>query len=442
LPAATNVITTTQSLSTLMRQVQTKAYKAANFGFDEWNEFQNGRLGKDFKVAWSTRSILVPLDLAKGIGTASIPEGGYEARPSSPALVEAALSFIMLNKRITFSRLQEILRQKSKDAFIENDLKYQGLKAVEAFREKFAMMAYGFSSGTVALVSGSPGGVGSNDLTLRDMYGISGLGSLAHNRQVVDQFQAGTLPTGGDWIAVLNPVGPTLRAGGIVQITAKNRSTNTITCGASGITGVADGDLIVFANNNENTTLAGGTERNLNLVGLLDMLTSASLHNISGGPSGTYPQWTAGYVDTSGGKFTPVKFRKMKQGIQNNGPAGADITDLWLAQGVFNDLTAQQEAGVRFTGGGPFELDGEPTGKGLKIHQSRFTPDGYAFGYDKNNSIRKGQLFPGPDEQPFDEENTDKLENLSAKASALDFPIFLFTTSRGAMGYASGATQQ
>ena len=32
--AATNTITTTATLSTLMRQVQTKAYKAANFGFD------------------------------------------------------------------------------------------------------------------------------------------------------------------------------------------------------------------------------------------------------------------------------------------------------------------------------------------------------------------------------------------------------------------------
>src|SRR5260221_14431532 len=107
--AATNNITTTSSLSTLMRQVQTKAYKAANFGFDEWNEFQSGRMAKDMRLgAWSTRSIIVPLDLVKGLGTTSIPEGGYEGRPSSPALVEAALSFIMLNKRITFTRLAEI----------------------------------------------------------------------------------------------------------------------------------------------------------------------------------------------------------------------------------------------------------------------------------------------------------------------------------------------
>src|ERR1700674_2182283 len=330
--AATNVITTPSSLSSLMRVVQTKAYKAANFGYDEFNEFEKSPFGKDFKVIWSTPSILVPLSLAKGIGTSSIPEGGYEARPSSPALVEATLAFIMLNKRITFSRLQEILRSRSKDAFVENDLKYQGLKAVEAFREKFAMMAYGFASGTVALVPGCPAGVGGNDLVLRDMYGQSGLGALTHNRQVVDQFQAGSLPTGGDWIGVLNPVGPSLRPHGIVQVTAKNRSTNTITCNASAITGAQDGDIIVFANNNENTTLAGGTERNLNLTRLLDMLTSPSLHNISGGPSGSYPQWSPGYADTSGGKFTPIKYRKMKQGIQNNGPAGADVTDVWLAQ--------------------------------------------------------------------------------------------------------------
>jgi hypothetical protein len=246
------------------------------------------------------------------------------------------------------------------------------------------------------------------------------------------------LPTGGDWIAILNPVGPVLK--GIVQITARNDLTNAVTCSASTISPApADGDLVVFANNNENTTLSGGTERNLNLTGLLDMMQSSSLHNVS---VVAQPAWNPGFIDTSGGKFTPVKYRKMKQGIQNNGPAGADITDLWLAQGVFNDLTAQQEAGVRFGGGGPFELDGAPTAKGVKIHQSRFTPDGYVFGYDRNNSIRKGQLFPGPDDQPFDDENTDKLENISAKASSLDFPVFLFTSSRGAMGFASNATQQ
>src|SRR3990167_759416 len=431
--AATNTITTTSSLSTLMRQVQTKAYKAANFGYDEWNEFQSGRLGPDFRVAWSTRSITVPLDLRYGIRASSIPEGGYEARPQSPALVDASLSFIMINKRITYSRLAEILRQRSREAFIENDLKYQGMKAVEALREKFAMMAYGFSSGTVAKISS----VSTDDIVLKDQHGISGLGSTSHNRRVVDQFH--TDGTVGDFIAVLNPTGPALRSAGIVQITAIDRSTNTITCGASGITSPTANDLIVFANNNENTTLASGTERNLNLVGLLDMLTSTSVHNISSSSEGT---WAAGYADTAGGRFTPIDYRKMRQGIQNHGPQGSDLTDLWLAQGVYNDLVAQQEAGVRFQGGGPFELDGAPTAKGVRIHQSRFTPDGYAFAYDRNNSIKKGQLFHGPDEQPFDEEGTDKLEDLSANVASLDFPIFLFTTSRGAMGYASGLTQQ
>ena len=427
--AASNTITTTSSLSTLMRQVQTKAYKSANFGYDEWNEFQSGRLGRDFKVAWSTRSITVPLDLAQGYGASSIPEGGYEARPSSPALVDATLSFIMINKRITFSRLAEILRQRSRDAFIENDLTYQGMKAVESLREKFAMMAYGYSTGTVAKISS----ISTDDLVLKDMYGESGLGSTSHTRRAVDQFQV------GDFIAVLNPTGPALRVGGIVEITAITRSTNTITCGASGITNPAADDLIVFANNNENTTMASGSERNLNLTGLFDLLTSSSLHNVT---TSAQPKWAAGYSDTGGGRFTPVKFRKMRQGIQNNGPAGSDITDVWLAQGVYNDLVAQQEAGVRFTGGGPFELDGEPTAKGVKIHQSRYTPDGTVWGYDRNNSIKKGQLFPGPDEQPFDQESTDKLEDLSAKVASLDFPIFLFTTSRGAMAYATGATQQ
>lgn len=414
-----------------MRTYQTKAYKAANFGYDEWNELQSGKLGKDFNLdAWSTRQVTVPLDLKKGIGAQSIVEGGYETRPSSPALVDAALTFIMFNKRITFSRLSQILREHSKNAFIENDLKHQGLKAVESLREQFARQFYGPSTSILFLQNGA---ISTDTVTLDSMYGVAGLASLTSNRRCTDLVHV------DDYIAFLNPSGPALRTAGIVKIDSIDRDLQTITGTAfSDVTTCTDNDLIVFANNNENTTLAGGTEYNLALTGMEDMMTGSSLYGITGA---TYPDgWTA-TQDTSGGRFTPVKFRKARQAIQNKGPAGSDMTDVWMAQGVYNDLVAQQEAGRRF-GSGDYELDGMPSAKGVKIHQSRFTPDGRVYAYDKNNSVKRGQLFSGPDDQPYDEENTDKLQDVSGFAASLDFPVFLFTTSRGAMYYASNCTQQ
>jgi hypothetical protein len=412
-----------------MRQVQTKVYQSAMFGEEEWNSVATGRAGKDFNLnAWSTRSITVPLDLQRGYGATAIPEGGYEAMPSSPAPIDATLTFINVNKRISFSRIAEILRQRSPQAFIEaeNDLKWQGKKAVQALRRKFALMFYGFSTGTVGKVSS----VSTDDLVVKDMYGISGLGATTHNLRCVDFFEV------GDRIAVLNPSGPAFR--GIFTVASKARSTNTLTGTAVSDAGAQVDDLLVFAGNLENTTLAGGTERNLNLVGLLDMMTSTSVHSVSGD---TYALWNPSFTQTTSGRFTPVTFKKMQYGISSQGPDGSKLTDVWFAPGVHNDLFDQQQAGVRFEGGKDFEIDGDPKATGTTFHKSRLTPDGYVFGYDRNNSLKKGMLFPDPGEQPFDEGSIDKLQDISGKVASLDFPIFLFTTSRAGMAYVSGATQ-
>ena len=55
------------------------------------------------------------------------------------------------------------------------------------------------------------------------------MGGTTHNRQVVDQFVVAASGANTDYIAFLNPTGPALRTGGIVAITAKTRSSNTIT---------------------------------------------------------------------------------------------------------------------------------------------------------------------------------------------------------------------
>jgi hypothetical protein len=410
-------------------------YQAAQFGVDEWNALMAGRAAKDFKIDWSTRSVTVQLDLNDDIGTAAIPEGGYEARPSSQTLVDGSLTFILLNSRFTFSKTSEYIRSRSPRAVIADQLKYQAKKKLQGLRRKVGDMFYGFSTGTVAKVSS----VSTDDIVLKDLYGIANLGGLTsgpgggvENRQCTDLFRA------GDYIAVLNPTGPALRANGIVEIDSITAATNIITgADVSSITSPTASDLIVFANNLENTTLAGGTERNLNLVGLLDMCTTDSVHGVA---TSSYPKWAAGYSDTAGGRFTGVKLRKMKQGINNNG--GGTLDTIWIAQGVDNDLFAQAQAGLRYSDAFDMEIDGDATSKGVKKYASRLCPDGYVFGYDSKNSVKKGMLLPEPGDNWATDDALDKLQDISGTAASLDFPLFMFTTNRANMAYISGATQQ
>ena len=415
-------------LKELGKKVQAGVYKAAQWGVEEWQWF--GNLEK-FDVALGQREITAELDIIEGTGATFITEGGKEARPSSPTAVTATIPFLLLNKRWTISRTTYlILQRQGTRAFLENQFKWQGRKAVDAIRKKIGDGFYGFSTGTVAKVSSTS----TDDIVLKDLYGISGLGATTHNRQVVDLFTAGTAPN-QDFIACLNPSGPALRTGGIVGLDSKTRSTNTVTgASVSDITSLTADDLIVFANSLENTTMASGTERNLNLVGLLDGLTSTTVHSVSGS---TYENWNAGIANTTGGQFTPVSLMKFRQAIMNEG--GGELNLLIVPNGVKNNMVSQVIAGVRYDGMGNLEFDGDPKAKGIKIVTSRRVPDSYVFGFDKNNSVRKLALFPEIDLPGMDE--GDKLQDDSGYVFSTDFIVQMVWTNRANAGYFSALTQ-
>lgn len=416
------------TLKELGRKVQAGVYKAAQYGVEEASWIK--QLEK-YDAPISLREITHELDLIQATGAAFIPEGGKEARPSSPTAVTATVVPLLVNKRFTVSKtMSMILKRQGMRGLLESQFKWQGRKAVEALRAKQGETFYGFSTGTVALVSS----VSTDDIVLKDLYGVSGLGSTSHNRRVVDQFVADT-GNNADWIAVLNPTGPALRAGGIVKITAKARATNTITCGASGITSPTANDLIVYANNVENTTLAGGTERNLNPVGLLDGLTSTSVHGVS---ATTNPSWAAALNDSAGGRFTGIKLMKGKDAIQNAGGGTARLV-IW-AQGVKNDVVAQLQAGLRFSDAYAMEMDGTPKSKGIEFKTSRRVPDGYVFMLDPENSVRRLMLTPDV-ETPGMEEG-DKLQDDSGSVFSSDFLYALCWTARANAAVFSGLTQQ
>ena len=74
----------------IWRTVQTSVHKGFQFMSEEWEQLD---FLKRFKVDMSLRTITVPLDITEDFGIASIAEGAFEARPSSPNVEELVLTY-------------------------------------------------------------------------------------------------------------------------------------------------------------------------------------------------------------------------------------------------------------------------------------------------------------------------------------------------------------
>ena len=391
--------------------MQIGVVEAFGFGVPEWNWVKKL---KNFDVDWSTREITMELDLDDDINVASIPEGGKEARPASPVAVTATLVWILLNKRFTVSKtLKYISQQQGTRPMLVDQLKWQSKKAVQAIRRRIGEYFYGFSSGTLGHVaSGSSG----STFTMDDMYGVSGQGGTSANNRATDLLRP------NEFIGLFS--GSSLDE--IVKISSIARSTNVVTLTASH-SSPADGDLIIHAASVENT-LAVGTDESRALIGLQDMMTTASVHSFS---SGTNSRWDAALSNTDGGRFTGVKLRKLKQAINNKGGGTLD-TIVWT-QGVENDVFSQLQAGLRFSDSFGMEMDGRPKSKGVRFLTTKRVPDGFVFGWDSKRSIGKGSLLPEAGQQAFSDGK--ELIDDSGFIFSLDYPIFLATKSRANMGY-------
>lgn len=416
--ATYGVSTSKTDINGVWRKVQAKLQVAAQFMVDEWDmldEIQN------FEVDLSAREITVPLDLADDVGIASIPEGGFEARPSSPNVVDATITWILFNGRFTISKTAKWLDQRMRRAMIERQLLFQGRKKLQAMARVVGHYFYGFSTATLAKVTSVAGAV----LTIKDAYGIAGLHSTTAPFRVTDFFKV------GDFVAVLNPAGPAVR--GIEKVTAVTAATPSITV-ANAVAGAAANDLIVLANSLENDTAnLSSTDRDAGYTGLLDILTSTSLHGVS---SATEPKWAASTDDTAGGRFTGTKLRKLRQGINNNGGGKLDFI-LW-SQGVENDVTAQLQAGLRFSNAFALEMDGAPKARGVTLKSTRFVPEGHVFGFQKR-SLRKLTLIPKPGTPAWDD--GDKLQDQSGFIFPVDYPSALISINRGNFGRFASVTE-
>lgn len=403
------------------RKVQGPLQVAAQYMVEEWDDLEEV---PDFNIDWSAREITVPLDLDDDVGIASIPEGGFEARPGSPNPVDGTLTWILLNGRWTITKTAKWIDQKNRAAMLERQLAYQGRKKLQAMARRFAEYMYGFSTGVMCKINSVAGGA---TITIKDQYGIAGLGSTTAPFSVTNPFRI------NDWIAILDPAGPTLRE--IRRITAVTPATPSLTLDANPAADAAN-DLIVFANSLENTTLAGGTDYNNAFVGFLDAATSTSVHNVS---SATKPKWAPGFSDTTGGRLTGIRLMAARQGIENNG--GGELTEVIYEQGVERDFIGYLQAAVRYTDPYSMVADGKPKMEGVKFRSTRFVPEGFAFGRDKKRSLKKMTLLPKPSQNPV-WDDAKALIDQSGYIFAVDFPGALVWLNRGNLAYWSGLSRQ
>lgn len=424
-PATYSITTSKTDQAGLWRKVQGKLRVAAEFMYPEWDELLEFT---NFDVDWSTREITAPFDLEEGTGVASIVEGGYEARPSSPATVDASFTWCHLNKRFTVSKISKMIQQKQPGAMLANQMKFQGRKALESIGTWIADSFYGFSTGVRAKVSSISAGAGTTAQTivLKDAYGIAGLGSTGSA-----PFFVATIVTKGNYAAFVRA--GALVANSIGYISAATPATPSIDMTFAVAPTLAANDQIVYANSLENTTLEG-TDYNKSLTGVLEAMTSVSVQGIS---SATYPRWAPGYADTASGRFTNISLRRMKQAIGNTG--GGTLTDLRWSQGVENDVFAQLQAGIRYDDISGMEMDGMPKSKGTKITAPRHAPPGFVFGWDKK-SVAKMVLLPKPGAPTWDD--GEKIPDRSAYVYPIDYPCQMVWLNRGNLAYASNKTEQ
>ena len=125
---ATYNATVNADVVNIWRTVQTSVHQGFQFMSEEWEQLD---FLKRFKVDVSLRSITVPIDITEDFGIASIAEGAYEARPSSPNVQNLALSIILLNGRFTVSNTAHCVEQHSAHSMPATPMTSQAVKNIQ-----------------------------------------------------------------------------------------------------------------------------------------------------------------------------------------------------------------------------------------------------------------------------------------------------------------------
>lgn len=416
--------TSAVGLNKLWRKVQGEVGEAINYACEEWQQLEDL---KNFKIDWSFREITFPLRINKGVGVASIAEGGWEARPSSPNLEECTINWVQFNKRFTATLMAQYVDQKNAEAELKKQLVFQAMDAVDTLAAHFSDYFYGYSTGVLALTDTNLSGT-TGTLVLKNGYGSAAITDAA---SIARLFRV------GEYVALVAAGSDTLvDANAIGVITAVTAATPSIAVTFIGSVSAYTTDDIRIVKANSLDQSITGTDLNRGVVGLMDMANSASVQGLS---SSTVPDWSPAFTDASGGRLTGIRIRKGRDEIKNYGTSKPDL--MILDQGVRRDMIAGQQVSLRFNDPFALELDGEVKNKGLTFFDSRRTPKGMAWMIAKK-SFNRMNLLPKPKKGGITWKDGDKLQDQNALVFSMDWPVQLVTTCRKNMSYWTGLTAQ
>jgi hypothetical protein len=263
----------TLTINTLWRPYYGKLVTGLRLLTPEWrilNDLKNFEELSNRQITWA-------VDLIFGGGILYTSDGGSTALAMSNAPVEATDSWRHMTRRfeVSYDVLTAENRAKFAKQQVKKQMRYQVRDAIRSFHKSVSINFYGSNSGVLFLIASA---VGAPTYTVKDRYGVTGL--LPDMRFVNASAVAGR----GDFVAVIDPGGPTVR--GIEKVTAVTRGATPDFTTAGSVAGAAADDLVVFANSLDTTS----TDNTLWFNGLQDIVSdTAVLHGLD---PATYLDWT------------------------------------------------------------------------------------------------------------------------------------------------------
>lgn len=385
----------------------------------------------DEKITPSGNEMRLVLDLNYQTGGAMLPDGGYEDQATTVSPEVGTFTFVQMNKRYSFTTLAKGYDAKGRAGFIQRQIQFQAIKAVEAIARKIGVQTYGFSTATVAVVAATnSAGATQTDIQLKNSFGTTVLPGTSTAGKVYNT----NLLRVGEPIALVR--GSTVQDFGVVVASpAASGTAGAIDVTFNGSVTPTVGDLIVYASAVTDTALTG-TDTNRWPVGFLDALTSASVHGLA---TTDAPEWQAGYANTAGGRMSYQLQEAMANALDNF--AGVPLNRVIYSQGVRRDMIAGERAALRYDNSSQMDWNGEVGTKGVKYMTSVLAPPGMFIGWN-NDAYSKKVLSDKPSENGGpDIFSLDKVQDKGAVVASFDFIYARVVNSRRGMGYLSNLTE-
>lgn len=415
-------VLTNSAVNAIWAKAQGKLKVGYNFMVPEFKWVQEF---SDKQIDTSLREMTYPVHLNEDRGVASIPEGGWEAEPSSVNAVDATITLIHLNARFTISKRAKWAKANSPGAALKDQFMFQGETKMQALARVAGDMFYGYSTNYICQTS-TNATQASGTYTLLNAYGDSAITNAAYIANLIKVGDRVALVRSGTLVAN--------SAGGLV--TAVTPATPSVAITWNGSVDSDANDYLVFANSMDATTITH-TSYNLGLIGLRDICTSTSVHGIS---ASTDPHWSAAYSDTNAGRFNGTKWRRGLDAMQDDGHDAAQPKTI-MAKGVRRDVASQYAAGVRFDDSMDMEIDGEPKARGKKFKGTKRVPPGTVTMFDQKKALYKKVIHEAGEKAPS-WGDAKELQNQSGWVFAVEWSGLMGVDNRKLFSYFENQAEQ